>query len=444
MRRSIVITILALCVARPASAQDLRDLVSQLFIFGSGNDPLFLAGTNDPNNPSSIQAHAGHFVPSAVDGNGTLIAFLANAIGTSISNLPISSTSSGRTFRFEGGVPIATSTSAGPIFAERAQTLGKGRVLVGATHNAFRFSKVRGVDLENIDLAFTHVNADFAGCDTVFGGDCSLVGIPGLENDYMTLQLQLDLDVNATVFALNYGLFDFMDIGVAVPIVSTSLLGTSEAQVRPFGGPTAAHFFDGTPTSPELTATRTVQGSATGLGDIATRVKARIAQNEKSAFGILADARFATGSQEDFLGAGHFSIRGIGIVSAQFGRFSPHANVGYVYRDSDILTDAILATVGFDQMLTDWATLALDLISELQVGTSKLTLPGTHRFDVPFKRSVEPSNIPSIRDDIVNGSIGMKFVTSPGLLIIANALIPLNKGGLRPNVGFMLGLEYNF
>ena len=444
MKRCFVLIVAGLLVAQPASAQGLRDLVSQLFIFGSGGDPLFLAGTNDPNNPVAIQAHAAHFVPSAVESNSTLIDFLTSAIGTSISNLPISSTSSGQTFRFEGGVPIATSTSAGPIFAERAQTLGKGRILIGANYNAFRFATVRGVDLHEIDLTFTHANADFDGCDTIFGGDCTLVGIPGLENDYMTLDLDLDLNVRATVFTLNYGLFDFMDIGVAVPIISTSLRGTSVAQVRPFGGPTAAHFFAGTSTNPELGATRNVDGSTTGLGDVATRVKARIAQNDKSAFAILADARFATGTASDFLGAGHFSIRGLGIVSAQFGSFSPHANVGYVYRDSDVLTDALLATIGFDQMLASWATLAIDLISELQVGESELLLPETHTFDVPFRRSVEPSNIPNVRDDIVNGSIGMKFVTAPGLLIITNALIPINKGGLRQNVGITLGLEYSF
>ena len=258
MKRCVVMMLAGLLFAQPASAQGLRDLVSQLFIFGSGGDPLFLAGTNDPNNPVAIQAHAAHFVPSAVESNSTLIDFLTSAIGTSISNLPISSTSSGQTFRFEGGVPIATSTSAGPIFAERAQTLGKGRILIGANYNAFRFATVRGVDLHEIDLTFTHANADFDGCDTIFGGDCTLVGIPGLENDYMTLELDLDLNVRATVFTLNYGLFDFMDIGVAVPIISTSLRGTSVAQVRPFGGPTAAHFFAGTSTNPELGATRNV------------------------------------------------------------------------------------------------------------------------------------------------------------------------------------------
>ncbi len=444
MTRSVLVILASLLVAPPAAAQGLRNLINELFIFGTGQDPLFLGGTADPNNPTGVQAHGDHFVPAAVSGNGTLIAFLSSAIGTNVANLPISSTSSGRTYRFEGGIPVATSTSAGPVFAERAQTLGKGRVLVGATVNTFRFNSVRGVGLDNVQLNFTHENVDFAGCDTVFNGDCSLMGIPGLENEFITLDVALDLDVRSTVFVMTYGLTDFLDIGVAVPIISTSLRGSSQAQVVPFGGTSATHFFAGTPQSPVLSASRFEEGSATGLGDVAARVKWRISQGEATGFALLADARFATGSEEDLLGAGHTAIRALGIVSGRFGSFSPHANVGYLYRGDDVLNDAVLATLGFDHLLAPWATLALDLITELQVGQNQLTVPGDVTIDVPFRRTVRTTNIPNMRDDIVNGSVGMKFVTGPGIIVVANALVPLNKGGLRSNVGWTVGLEYSF
>ena len=444
MKRFAALVLLALALAGPVQAQGLRSKIEQLFVFGTGQKPLFLAGTADPSNPTSLQAHGAHFIPAAVDGNATLISFLTSAIGSNIANLPISATSSGRTFRFEGGVPIATSTSPGPIFAERAQTLGRGRVLVGANVNVFHLKAVRGVDLNDVMLNFTHENVDFGGCDTIFGGDCSLMGIPGLENEWVQLDLSLDLDVRSTVFFLTYGLMDQVDIGVAIPIVTTSLRGSSTALVIPFGGPTATHFFAGTPGNPELSASRSIDGSATGLGDIATRLKVRVAESEKTAFAILADGRFATGSEEDLLGAGHTSIRGLGIISSQFGNFSPHANVGYLYRTDDILTDAFLATIGFDHVLSDWATIAVDLITEFQVGDTKLLLPDDVQIEIPFRRTVSPSNIPNMRDDIINGSLGFKFVTGPGITIVANTLWPLNNGGLRPDVGWTVGLEYNF
>src|SRR5262245_46828416 len=141
----------ALCflpAATPAQIdQSLRGKISQLFIFGSGGDPLFLAGTADPNNPASVRVHGTHFVPAAVTENGSLIAFITGAVATSVGNLPIGATSGGTTFRFEAGVPVKTSTSAGPIFAERAQTLGKGRTVVGISRNSFHFASLRGVPL---------------------------------------------------------------------------------------------------------------------------------------------------------------------------------------------------------------------------------------------------------------------------------------------------------
>jgi len=95
-------------------------------------------------------------------------------------------------------------------------------------------------------------------------------------------------------------------------------------------------------------------------------------------------------------------------------------------------------------VMAPWAAIAIDLVSELQVGESKLRLPGTVSYDLPFRRTVEPTNIPNERDDVINGSFGFKFVTHSGITIVANTLWPLNRGGLRANVLWTAGLEYNF
>ncbi|HEV7838927.1 MAG TPA: hypothetical protein VGO75_12730, partial [Gemmatimonadaceae bacterium] len=188
------------CVSVPslAGAQGLRDKISDLFIFGPGQQPLFLAGSADPNNPASLQAHGLHFIPASAAENGAMISFITDALGASVANIPIGSTSGGVTFRFEGGVPVQTSTSAGPIFAERAQTLGRGRVLAGISRTGFRFATLRGVDMNNLSLIFTHQNVDFEGCDAQFGADCTLYGVPVLENDAIDFRLSMNLDVRVT------------------------------------------------------------------------------------------------------------------------------------------------------------------------------------------------------------------------------------------------------
>jgi hypothetical protein len=442
--RHFLVTALMLLAGTPLHAQHLRDKLAELFIFGTGGGALNLGGTSDPDNPDSIRIHGDHFVPAAVASNGTVISFLTNSIGSNVANIPLSATSGGSTFSFQGGIPTRTSTSAGPIFGERAQTLGRGRVLASLTRTGVHFKTLRGVDLEHIRFTFTHANSDFPGCDSVAGGDCSLFGVPVLENETIDLNLALDVRLTVTGFLLTYGITDRIDIGVAIPVVSVSLDGISSAQITPFGPPPAVHFFGGTPDDPILTASRSVGGSTTGLGDVDGRIKVNLRRGEPLSLAILGDVRFPTGSESNLLGSGAFAVRGLGILSAHFGNFSPHANVGYLYRGGEFENDAVLATVGFDHLLAPWATLAIDVISQLQVGDSPLQVPGPVQIQAPYQRTIIPTVIPDRRDDVVDGSVGMKLTAARGLTVLANGGWSLNRGGLRPDVIWTAGLEYNF
>ena len=430
--------------SQPLQAQGLRGKISELFIFGPGQDPLFLAGSADPNNPAGLRAHGMHFIPAASEGNFAVITFITEALGRNVANMPIGSTSGSETFRFVGGVPVKTSISAGPIFAERPQTLGKGRVLAGLNRSGFRFATLRGVDMKNINLTFTHQNVDFPGCATTFGGDCALYGVPSFENDVMSFHLSIDLDVRVNSLFMTYGVSDKFDVGLVVPVVQAHFEGASRAEMRPFGGTTAAHYFSGTSTNPDLAAERRSSGSATGLGDVAVRLKGNLRSSATSSFGLLVDARLPTGSEKDLLGAGNFSGRALAIVATRFGDFSPHVNVGYLYRAGSEENHAVVGTAGFDHRLGSGITLAADLVSELQVGDSKLELPAIVHYDAPFARSVNPTDIPDSRDDIINGSFGFKISAARNLTAVVNTLFPLNRGGMRADLIYTAGLEYSF
>jgi len=442
IHRPLVLCLLA--IATTANAQGLRGKISDLFIFGPGQDPLFLAGSGDPNNPANLRAHGMHFIPSASEGNFAVISFITEALGRNVSNMPIGSTSGSETFQFVGGVPVKTSISAGPIFAERPQTLGKGRVLAGINRSGFRFSTLRGVDMKDIHLTFTHQNVDFPGCSTTFGDDCAKYGVPVFENDVMDFKLSLDLDVRVNSFYMTYGVSDKFDIGLVMPIVQAHFEGESSAEIVPFGGTTANHFFSGTTTNPNLAAQRQTIGSATGLGDVAIRLKGNLRSTKTSSFGLLVDARLPTGSEKDLLGSGHFSGRAMAIVASRFGDFSPHLNAGFLYRSGHDENDAVLGTVGFDHRLGSGVTLAADLVSEFQVGDSKLELPAEVHYVAPFNRTVNPTDIPDTRDDIINGSFGFKINAAKNLTAVLNALFPLNRGGLRADLIYTAGLEYSF
>jgi len=204
------------------------------------------------------------------------------------------------------------------------------------------------------------------------------------------------------------------------------------------------HFFAGTPTNPVLAANRVVDGSAAGVGDVAVRAKLLVRQTTRGALALFGDARFATGDAGDLLGAGYFSARGAVAITAMLGPFSPHANVGYFYRNTETASDAVLATVGFDHLMASNVTMAVDVLSNLQVGESKLRLPQPVQIDYPFKRVIQPTSIPEMKDNIVDGSLGFKITHPSGVTGIVNALLPLNTGGLRGRTVFTAGLEYAF
>ena len=302
----------ALTAAAAPRAQALEDLLTDLFIFGQGDDPLFLGGSASSPNPA-ISVHGSHFIPSAVEGNATIISFLTNSVSTSVSNIPVSASSGGQTFRFEGATPVRTSISAGPIYAERAQTLGRGRLFVNLSRTSLHYKTLRGVPLDNVQLVFTHANVDSPECDSIVGEDCAVYGVPVLENETINFTLGLDMNVDVTAFLLTYGIANRIDFGVVVPFVSTSLTGSSEATIIPFqSGDIPAHFFAGTPEDPVFTASRFTQGSSSGLGDVSARAKVNFRDATPVSVAILAEGRFPTGSEEDLRGSGAVALRGLG------------------------------------------------------------------------------------------------------------------------------------
>jgi len=428
VRYRLMIAGLALLVgAGPAQAQRLKDRVLELFSFGDCGHPLCLDGS-----VNAANGHGNHFIPDVIANNSAIISFLTSAIATSAASVPLSASSSGQTFKFVNGLPVKTSNSTGPIFGERAQTLGKSRLLLGASLTNISFKTLRGTPLDELVFNLAHEDRPPTG-----------LGDPLLENDIIEIRLSLDMSVLVSTFFLSYGLTDRLDIAVAAPLVRTALQGRSTAQIFPFG-PTAVHFFTGAETNPGLRASAATFGSATGLGDIALRLKGNVLSNDRFGLAVLADARLPTGNDDDLLGTGVLSLRANAVASAQLGPFAPHLNVGYLLWTGSQRSDALLVTAGFDQPMSAWATIALDVLSEWELGASKLRLPGPIQFQLPFPRTVIPSNIADRNDHRVTGSVGFKFQTPRGPLIIVSGLFPLRAGGLQPYTAWSLGLEFSF
>jgi hypothetical protein len=435
-RRAAPIIVVAAVLAFPLHVQSqthahLRDRIRDLFSFGSCGQPLCLDGS-----VNAANGHGNHFLPELIAGNSAIIGFLTDAIGVNASNLPLSASSSGQTFKFVDGLPVKTSASLGPVYGERAQTVGRRRFVVGANLTGVKFTSLRGVPLDKLVLNFTH--------DDVAGVGRPGLGDPEKENDILQVRLDMGVSLLVSTFFATYGVSDALDLSIAVPLVHTSLTGRSTAQIYPFGGPTSVHFFTGSPDNPGLIANAATFGSVTSVGDMALRLKANVRSDERLGMALMADARLPTGSEEDFTGAGHMALRGLAIVSGRFGDFSPHLNVGYLLRTGEGRNDALLATGGFDQPVSGWATMSVDVLSEWETGAGALKIPGPVTLIYPFVRTVEPTNIPEMKDHRVSGSFGFKFRTPGGPILVTNALVPLRRGGLQSNLVWTVGLDMNF
>lgn len=422
MRRMVFLA-LAMLVATPLGAQTLRERFNELFTFGNCGEPLCL--------DVAAAVHGQHYIPGVTQGENNLLAFLENAIGVSLGNLPFTSASSGVTFRFEGGIPVATSVSPGPVFAERSQTIGQNRFLVGVNLNGISYKDLRGIPLSDLDFRFTHQNVG-----------AEALGDPTFENDVIEVTTDLDFSLIVASFFASYGVTDRVDVGVLVPMVWASLTGTSNATMNQFDQP-SPHFF-GTDQDRELVATAETDGSAVGIGDVALRVKVNLVQRDDVGFALLGDVRLPTGDDENFLGSGDAAFRALGILSARTGNFSPHVNAGFVSRGGETQTNSAVATVGFDQLLAPWATLAVELVSDFQVGDSPLILPEPVTFTAPTTRVLDITDIPDMSDNLVDASLGFKFVTPQDFRIVANVLLPLSDGGIRPTALWTVGVERTF
>lgn len=424
MRRLLALATLCLLLPSAAHAQTLSERFTQLFTFGNCGQPLCLS-------VDIVGDHGSHYIPAVTQGENDLLGFVAGAISTSLANLPFTAATGGLAFEFIDGAPVATSVSTGAIFAERAQTLGRGRLIAGLNVNSMNLERLRGQPMRDLVFRFAHQNVGAAP-----------MGDPIFENDIIEVRSRIDLNLLVTSAFASFGLLDNVDVGVLVPIVRASINGTSEATILPFQRPTP-HLF-GSPGNTSEFADASSSGSAIGLGDIAVRVKANVLQAGATGVAVAADVRLPTGDSANFLGSGQTSFRVFGVASGRRGNFSPHINAGLAIRTGATQTNSLIGAVGFDHLLADGVTLAVDILGDFALGESQLRLPDRVEFDAPSRRVVRLTDIPEQKDHMTDASIGLKMQLPGDYRAVTNILIPLSDGGLRPRQLWTLGVERAF
>jgi len=392
-----IVGVVVLLIAQTSSARPLATLIPGLY----GGDGITLATDPSAN-------HAAHFT---VDSSASINRF-NDQIASQIGNFPFSSSVGGFTFAFDPslGTFLRTTETLGPLFAERAPTLGRGRLNVHFSYTFFTYDTFEGKSLSHFPVIARH--------------EPDVIGLPDVreqfELDTVRIELDIKLRVQVFAFAATYGLTDRLDVGVFIPITSVDMDVKSHARVVVSPANTLfpnVHTFVGGPESPDDAA----HGHAFGLGDVVLRAKYLLLKSDMIDISGAFLTKLATGSHEDFLGSGATTLRPFLVLSRTlFEMVTPHINIGYEFNLDRGHQSAVEYNVGVD------------------VGTAKWTIAGE------ILGSAEPAG-DGIGDHIINGALGVKWNPWKQLLLLANAQVPINRNvGLRSNLILTFGAEYSF
>ncbi|GAN33542.1 MAG: hypothetical protein DYG83_09600 [Candidatus Brocadia sp. AMX2] len=332
---------------------------------------------------------------------------LNSVLNTEKGEFPVSSTSGGFTFQYDSELEVFTRTtdSLGPIFAERAPTLGKGKLNFGFSYTYIHFSTLEGRDLDNLE---------------------SIVLLDEKQKDKNLLQLDFDVDVKTNLFSFygTYGITDRWDVSMLVPVMQIQLDVDSTAKIlnrtrkKGITGKTLGYSLDSGETMSDE-----VSGASTGLGDIFLRSKYNLVTSKWIDFSTALDLKLPTGDDDELLGTGRTSVKPFIILSKNINHFTPHFNLGYEFNSGTEGHDRIVYTGGTDyafSMENNHFSVAVDII-------------GRHKTE----RS-------DIGNDIVDFSTGFKWSPRMGMLVFFNIQTPLNDDGLRADWIPTIGYELNF
>ena len=441
MRVTLVTAVISLLVGvAPARAQDPYNVtvnvteLSRIFTELYGPEGLVV---------NSLAALAGGVSHSAHFNSGFESEFsqFGTALTGQIVSLPLPAPASGFTYQFDAALGVFTrsTTTFGPILAERADTIGARRVSIGFAYQRLAFDSIETMDLNAIPAVFTHDNAELRG---------------GRE-DVITTVNTIDSEVSRSAAFITYGVTNDLDVSIALPYISADITVTSDATVRRIGTTVPEiHFFRAIDDTIGDRRLFTAFGHSSGPGDITVRVKQMVKKNPRNGIALGLDMRLPTGDERELLGTGAVGVQPFLAWSANYTTISPHINVGYQWNGSSVLggdldsgvaedlPDVGVYAVGAVVALTSRVTLAADILGRYIIDSPRVRREDFHALD---GRSVFPNitfDTGSINE--LSSSLGLKINIVGRVLLNANLLMRLNNAGLRDKISPLIGIEYAF
>jgi hypothetical protein len=397
--------------ASAVHADSLSELVPNLF--GQGGILLRLS-------PPGFFQHQPHFTATSE----AQLTVLNDSLRGQLSNTPLASPASGFTFTFDPALGAFTraTESFGPIYSQRADTTGKGKLTFGFTYTRFTFDTLDGKDLSNGDLQVTFVHAPEPAC----------VPACDFERDTITAQIKASITSDVVVLSATYGVLDNLDLSIALPIIHTNIRLTGIATINHIGTTPG----DGTHVFSNGSDTLTVHsgGESTGVGDLVLRAKYHFLKTGPVLLAGGLDLRLPSGSVDNLRGLGTTVVSPVFIASTSpyFG-VSPHVNLGlHLSGDTSKINHEFYYNVGFDWSVVKPVTFVFDILGRRIIDNERI------------EAGQGPGGTQIADSNIVNAALGVKVNVWKNVLGVANVLLPLNSTGLRDKAAWLVGLEAAF
>jgi len=397
--RSILATsafFLGLCgFSTVAVAQGVKDVVKDLY----GGQGILLAPT-----PPPFVNHAPHFAADSQSALNNLSTALTSNIGVFAFN----STSGGFTFDPERGVPVVTQEGLGPLLAERATTLGRGKFNIGFSYSRIDFSRFNGTPLDKLSLTFLHDDVNHDGIRGPIDSPFSV------ELDQIRIDLDLHIAQDLFAFYGTYGVTQNLDVGVILPIVHSEARAAAHASIVRISPISAqVHNFD-----PSRPPDSVIDREAAGVGDMVLRAKYNFSRDVEAwpDAAVVGQLTLPTGDESNLLGTGETSGLGLLVLSKRFDWLTPHLNVGYEVSTASRLSN-VRYIIGADAAVSDDIAIAADVLGRWA-----------------------PNAAHDVGSNIVDGAVTAKWAVIERVFLDAGVQVPLNRNvGLRPNFIWTVG-----
>lgn len=419
------------CVPLGAEARADSSLADQLnFLYGDFGIKL----TEQKAGPPIDITHTAHFTSESLATLGLLVQTLAPATA----DFPAISTVPGVSYRYNPDLQAfeRSSGSLGPVYVERPQTLGRGKLDIGIAYLHINFDELNGDELDG--LAFRGLKHNDC-CPVPAPPDSP--GVPAFEQDTAELFFdQFDIESDVVSLFATYGITDDWDVNILLPIIHTSLEVDARAELNNESG-TGIHMFDDGGTEDR----RSIDDSKTGVGDLQLRTKYHLFSRNGFNLASGLNLRLPTGDEDDFQGLGDTTLTPFFSVAQEYGRFDFHLAAGVEINADDTDRSRVRYAAGVTAGIIEPLAFLVDVIGNSNVTDQELSVTVPTEGATPgILNGPDRTVTAELRTDIVDLALGFKAAFPYSLVGFAGVFVPLNDDGLRADVIPTANIEVSF